>query len=132
MATADPRLLLLLRRCLKTVGIQPASPQTIADRIKDHLLGALSDGCPTLDEISEALDLPAWTIQRRLAEGGIAYKELVEETRKELALSYLKQPHLPLTEIAFLLGYSELSAFSRAFHRWTGVAPRRYRASVRT
>ena len=119
-----------------TGKLPSASPSTVTATPSSSVValsGAPRSGtCPTLDEISEALDLPAWTIQRRLAEGGIAYKELVEETRKELALSYLKQPHLPLTEIAFLLGYSELSAFSRAFHRWTGVAPRRYRASVRT
>lgn len=127
MRTSDPRLLMILRRCLKTVGIQPGTPRTMAEQIKDHLLKELPDGCPNLEDTSEALGVPAWTIQRRLADMGLTFKELVEDTRRQLAEAYLKQPHLPLTEIAFLLGYSELSAFSRAFHRWTGLSPREYR-----
>ncbi len=128
MPTNDPRLLVLLRRCIRTLGVQPTGPKPLSDQIKDYLLKVLTDGCPTLEEASDALQIPPWTIQRRLAEAGLTFKELVEETRRELAIAYLRQPHLPLTEIAFLLGYSELSAFSRAFHRWTGVSPRLFRA----
>lgn len=128
MPTSDPRLHLLLRRCLKQVGIQQKAPLSLLDQISDHLLHVLPEGCPTLDEIAQALEMPVWTLQRRLSDHGVTYKELLEKIRKELAMTYLNQPHLPLTEIAFLLGYSELSAFSRAFHRWTGIAPRVYRA----
>lgn len=130
MHTSDPRLLVILRRCLKTVGIQPTGERPIATRIKDHLAQELPEGCPTLEQTAAALQLPAWTIQRRLADHGLTFKELVEETRRELAESYLRQPQLQLTEIAFLLGYSELSAFSRAFHRWTGLSPRDYRRGL--
>ena len=55
---------------------------------------------------------------------------MVEDVRRDLALSYLRQRHLPFSEIAMLLGYSELSAFSRAFRRWTGASPRTYRARM--
>ncbi len=130
MPSADPRLLLLLRRCLKTVGIQALGPRSVEEQIKDHLVGALAEGCPTLESVSSALQMSAWTIQRRLAEQGLSFKDLLEETRRELAFAYLKQPHVQLTEIAFLLGYSELSAFSRAFHRWTGLSPRKYRSRM--
>ncbi len=127
MPTADPRLQLILRKCLREVGVRPDSPQAIPEQIRNHLLLTFPDGCPTLGQTSEALDVPAWTIQRRLEEVGLTYKEIIEETRRELALSYLRQRHLPLTEIAFLLGYSELSAFTRAFTRWMGVSPRQHR-----
>lgn len=130
MVTSDPRLLMILRQCLKTVGIQPGGPQPLSEQVKDFLVQTLSEGCPTLETVAEALEVPAWTIQRRLAEQGRTYKELLEDTRRRLALTYLRQPHLQLTEIAFLLGYSELSAFSRAFHRWTGMSPRKFRASA--
>ena len=130
MRTSDPRLLVILRRCLKTVGIQPATYRPISEQIRDHLVSELAERCPTLEETAESLGIPAWTIQRRLADSKVTYKEIVEETRRELAEAYLKQPHLQLTEIAFLLGYSELSAFSRAFHRWTGVSPRDYRLKL--
>lgn len=130
MPTSDPRLLMILRRCLKTVGIQPAAQRPISEQIRDHLVKELAEHCPVLEETAESIGIPAWTIQRRLADQGLTYKELVEETRRELAEAYLKQPHLQLTEIAFLLGYSELSAFSRAFHRWTGLSPREYRTKL--
>jgi AraC-like DNA-binding protein len=66
-------------------------------------------------------------LHRRLQERGVSFIELVRASRRDLALQHLAAPHIPLTEIAFLLGYSELSAFSRAFHQWAGVAPMRYR-----
>jgi AraC-like DNA-binding protein len=66
-------------------------------------------------------------VQRELSEHNTTYKDAVETTRRQLAELYLEQRQLPLTEIALLLGYSELSAFSRAFTRWTGTSPRTYR-----
>lgn len=130
MPMADPRLLMILRKCLRQVGIQEDGPRTVPGRIKDYLVMTLSDGCPTLEQTADALAIPAWTIQRRLEEAGLTFSEVVETTRRELAQSYLKQQHIPLTEIAFLLGYSELSAFSRAFTRWMGRSPRQYRGSL--
>ena len=62
----------------------------------------------------------------------MTYKDAVENIRRSLAQIYIEQRQLPLTEIAFLLGYSELSAFSRAFTRWMGVSPRSYRQSIRS
>ncbi|MCC7061111.1 MAG: helix-turn-helix transcriptional regulator, partial [Burkholderiaceae bacterium] len=73
------------------------------------------------------LRAPAGAMHEDLQAAGLSYKELVEDVRRDLALSYLRQRHLPFSEIAMLLGYSELSAFSRAFRRWTGASPRTYR-----
>ena len=127
MPTSDPSLLTLLQRCITTLGVQPAGPKHESERLKAYLLGALPNGCPTLEAAADALGLSTWKLQRRLAEVGQSFKDLIEDTRRKLAVTYLEQPHLPLTEIAFLLGYSELSAFSRAFHRWTGISPSAYR-----
>jgi AraC-like DNA-binding protein len=73
--------------------------------------------------------VPAWTLRRRLAEEGLTFRGLVEEVRKGLARVYVRQRHIPLSEIAFLVGYSEASAFSRAFHGWYGVSPQAYRSA---
>ncbi len=127
MPTADPRLLQLLRKCLRQVGFQKNRQHSIYDQLRNFLLKSFPDGCLTLDHASEAISVPSWTIQRRLEEIGLSYKDVVETTRKEVALSYLNQRHLQLTEIAFLLGFSELSAFTRAFKRWMGVSPSQYR-----
>jgi AraC-like DNA-binding protein len=67
------------------------------------------------------------SLERRLNERGVSFKELVSEMRKRLALEYLTSDRHTLTDIAFLLGYSEVSAFNRAFKRWTGSSPLRYR-----
>ncbi len=125
--TADPRLLQLLRKCLKQVGFQSEERHSVCDQIRDFLVLTLPEGCPTLEKTSEALGIPPWTIQRRLEAMNMSFKSVVLSTRQELALAYLKQPHLHLTEIAFLLGFSELSAFTRAFKRWTGVSPSQHR-----
>jgi AraC-like DNA-binding protein len=61
---------------------------------------------------------------------GLSYSALVENTRRDLALSYIRQRQLSFSEIAFLVGYSELSAFSRAVRRWTGLSPRALRAQL--
>jgi AraC-like DNA-binding protein len=63
-------------------------------------------------------------VQERL---GLEFKALVDDTRRRFAVEYLKDSENTLTEIAFLLGYSEVSAFSRAFKRWTGITPVGYR-----
>jgi AraC-like DNA-binding protein len=67
------------------------------------------------------------SLQRKLGEYGVDFKKLVEDIRRCLALKHLKDRTDSLTEIAFMLGYSDLSAFTRAFKRWTGTAPFEYR-----
>lgn len=123
----DLRLLGILLSCLARLGAGDIAEPGIVDRVRGLLRSQLADGYRTLDEIADELQLPTWTVQRRLADDGLTYKELVEATRRDLAFMYLRQGHIQISEIAFLLGYSELSAFSRAFHRWTGAAPMAWR-----
>jgi AraC-like DNA-binding protein len=70
------------------------------------------------------------TLERRLKEHSVSYRDLVNETRKHYATGYLQAGRGSVTEIAFLLGYSEVSAFNRAFKRWTGLTPLAYRQSA--
>ena len=95
-------------------------------RVNGHMAAAPL----TLDQIAAELRVSATSVQRSLAEQGLTYKDAVETMRQNLARMYLEQRQLPLTEVALLLGYSELSAFTRAFTRWTGVSPRIYRQSL--
>jgi AraC-like DNA-binding protein len=69
-------------------------------------------------------------VQRRLAADELSFKAVVDETRLALAERYLADPALSLTETAFLLGYSDLSAFSRAFRRWTGRTALEFRRAA--
>jgi len=67
------------------------------------------------------------TLQRRLKDEGTTFAVLVDEVRTDLARMYLADDRLAVYEVAFLLGFSEPSAFNRAFKRWLGTSPREYR-----
>ena len=67
--------------------------------------------------------------RKRLSELGLTYQKLLDQTRHELAQRYLDDPSKSVTEITFLLGFSEQSAFTRAFKRWSGIAPTAYRGT---
>lgn len=80
------------------------------------------------DSLAHQLHMSRQTLYRRLKKEGMSFQELVEHVRKDKALRYVASDRYALGEIAFLLGFSELSAFSRAFKRWTGESPAQYRA----
>jgi AraC-like DNA-binding protein len=131
MPAPDLKLLSIARMCLMSVGARPVARMTMAGRVRATVRARLCSGYPALEEIASALRATPAAIQRELTRENRSYKDLVEEVRRELAHHYLREQQLPLSEIAFLLGYSELSAFSRAFHRWEGISPREFR-SVRS
>lgn len=81
------------------------------------------------DSLARQCHMSRQTLYRRLKREGLSFHDLVEQVRKDKALRYVASDQYALGEIAFLLGFSELSAFSRAFKRWTGSAPAQYRAS---
>jgi len=96
-----------------------------------ELLGAaIKNGNHGLKDIASELGMTPRTLQRRLAENGTTLRDLTEDVRKNLAGHYLKDTNLPLSEIAFLLGFSDLSSFSRSARAWYGIGPRAYRRSA--
>jgi len=104
-----------------------AGTQSISRRIRDVLVRALSEGVPKMEEVARRLGMSARSLHRRLAEDGLSFQVLTEETRKDLAIALLKQDQYSLAEVAFLTGFSEQSAFTRAFKRWLGETPAAYR-----
>ena len=94
---------------------------------KDAIARALSEGLPRMADVARGLGLSARSLHRRLAEHGLTFQTLTEDTRRELAEGMLTQEQYSLSEIAFLTGFSEQSAFTRAFKRWTGQTPASYR-----
>lgn len=84
-----------------------------------------------IDAVAKRMGLTIHGLRRRLRECGTPFDELISLVRCDLALRYVEESDRPLTEIAFLLGYSELSAFSRAFRRWMGTRAAEHRRSVR-
>ncbi|MFA5956598.1 AraC family transcriptional regulator [Hyphomicrobium sp.] len=130
MPAADSRLMSAMKLCLERLSERRDVRSSITDRIRSAVRARLPEGFPAIEGIAAELRLPLSTVQRELHYDGLNYSTLVENTRRDLALSYVRQRQLSFSEIAFLVGYSELSAFSRAVRRWTGLSPRALRAEV--
>ncbi len=111
-----------------TEQLAALSETNIPARCKAYLLRQLTSGEPSEEELATAMGMSRRTLQRRLGDLGLTYKSVLDGTRYDLALRYLGDPQRTVTEITFLLGFSEQSAFTRAFKRWSGKAPTSHRA----
>jgi AraC-like DNA-binding protein len=128
---ADQRLYQILKRYLDHVlGEMPREDSLLAS-VRRATAETMRDGELKLARVAKQMAMSARTLQRQLKERGVDFKHLTDDTRRRFAMNYLKERKNTLTEVAFLLGYSELSAFNRAFKRWTGSTPLDYRRSVR-
>lgn len=112
--------------CDHLLAALPRTERTV-DRARRELAVMLSRGDATVHTLARALAMSERTLQRRLADDGTSYQELLDETRAALARRYLLEPEVSVEEIAFLLGYSQVRAFQRAFKRWTGRSPSAFR-----
>jgi len=103
----------------------------ILSRCKLYLLQKLTSGEPSAQALAQALGMSRRTLQRKLSALGLSYKSVLDATRHDLALRYLDDPERSIIDITFQLGFSEQSAFTRAFKRWSGATPTAYRAALR-
>ncbi|RAU47360.1 MULTISPECIES: AraC family transcriptional regulator [unclassified Pseudomonas] len=106
--------------------------RTLRERIT-QLLGPLLSGGrePDLQEVAVRLRLPTWTLRRRLADEGTRFGAILNDTRRDLAMTYIRDTELAFGEIAYLLGFASAEAFQRAFKRWNGQTPGEFRRSQR-
>lgn len=99
----------------------------VVTRLRTLFVRDLPSGVRSHNDYAKVLGMSGRSLQRKLSDEGVSFNQVLNETRCKLAKSYLASPHrLSLTEIAFLLGFSDTSSFSRAFNRWTGKAPSEY------
>ncbi|MEP5168590.1 MAG: AraC family transcriptional regulator ligand-binding domain-containing protein [Shimia thalassica] len=103
----------------------PDPNPSLRARIEGILTGALPDRLVAADEVASSLGMSSRTMARRLKEDGLTFREIVDDLRLSLAKSYLESG-MSVTEIGFLLDYSDTASFSTAFKRWTGQSPRAY------
>jgi AraC-like DNA-binding protein len=127
---ADPELRTLVARAAEDLLAKVPTTTGWSARVREHLLVNLARGAPSLEETGRALGLAGRTLQRRLDEEKISFQQLLDAVRLELADRYLRDPERPVTEVAFLLGYRDASAFYRAFDRWLGMTPVEHRRSL--
>ena len=98
-------------------------------QVRSKIIERLHDGTPNQEAIARSLNVSLRSLQRKLNSEETNFKTLLESTRRELALHYIRETHRSLGEITYLLGFSEPSNFTRAFKRWTGVSPIEYRGN---
>jgi AraC-like DNA-binding protein len=128
--TADPKLYRVLKQHVERILDDMPRENDLAGAVRRAIGQSIADGDTTLVKVAGMLAMTPRTLERRLKESGVIYRDLVTDTRRRFALEYLKDRNRSLTEVAFLLGYSEVSAFNRAFKRWTDSTPLQYREST--
>lgn len=128
MMKADPGLCLILDRHAQELLARRPRVGGLVNQVR-QLLGEAFDtgGDPKVETIAQQMGISLRTLQRRLKEEGTSHQDLLDEMRRELSRRYLQEPKLAICEVAYLLGFSEPSAFHRAFRRWTGVTPKEFR-----
>lgn len=124
---ADPSLGALLERHAAEQLARLPARDDLVQRVKAQLLRALPGEVPAIDATARALGSGARTLQRALKAEGTTFQQVVDEVRRDLALAHLRDPQRTVSEVAFLVGFTEVAAFTRAFRRWTGEVPSAYR-----
>jgi AraC-like DNA-binding protein len=126
--THNAELLAVLCPQLDTQLNSRLAHRSTSDRVKAALKGQLAGRRPSIRDVARELNVSSRTLQRRLTESGATFKQLLGETRRELAHYYLHYSSFQLNETAYLLGYEDPTSFFRAFQHWEGTSPNRWRA----
>jgi len=131
IASADPYLnSLLIGYCNEIVRGRRTKSSIWRARVENTVAALLPHDQTHMPEVAKRLGVSQRTLARRLKEEGVTFARILDELRCDLAKRYLKERGLPISEVAWLLGYREVSAFHHAFRRWTGRTPSRYAAGV--
>jgi AraC-like DNA-binding protein len=126
VVSADAALSRIMERhAAAMLAALPEPGENFGDRVRRLLVKGLAEDTSftKLGNIAARLHMSERSLQRRLSAEGVSFDALLDGTRKDLARQYLRDHSIAIAEVAFLLGYSEPSAFHRAFKRWTGETP---------
>jgi len=105
--------------------------KSVRGQVESRLMPSLHTGEARIDSIAAQMGVSRWTLTRRLKEEGTTFAQVLDDLRREMALHYLSGKKVSVNEAAYLVGFSEAAAFSRAFKRWTGMSPKSARGQAR-
>jgi AraC-like DNA-binding protein len=126
LSTANAELAYVNEKVVRDYLAQLSGTPTVM-RVRARLIDGLSSGPVPAAVIANELNMSPRTLQRKLQEEGTSYSEVLSETRQTFALRLIQDRELSLSDITYLLGFSEVSSFSRSFKSWTGKSPRDWR-----
>lgn len=125
--TSDYNLLKILVQHAELKLATMAQQSGFSTIVKQTILNLVKPEFPAIEQVAANLNLSVRTLQRRLKAEQKTYKSVLDDLKQQFAMDYIKNPQLTISEIAYLLDYSEVSAFSRSFKRWTGTTPNQFR-----
>jgi AraC-like DNA-binding protein len=120
---------LLLQYADEALGNRESRRTSVRSYVEDEIAQLLPHGKANASEISRRLGMSRRTLARALSAEGVTFSSVLDTLRQAVAKRYLREKELPVSEIAWLLGYREIGSFTHAFARWTGTIPRDYRKS---
>ena len=129
LPTANPEILQSCERIMADY-LARMDKADISHRVYQLILEKLATGEPSQEKIADALHMSTRSLHRKLTAAGTNFKALLDNTRRELAMQYIRQSNLSIADITYNLGFYDASSFSRAFKRWTGKSPAKYRRDV--
>jgi|SRR5215831_3400470 len=131
LVDADPRLnRLLLKVCEESLNARKSNSGAFRITVENTMSPLLPHGQARSNVVAKKLAMSERTLERRLAEEGVTFIEVLQQLKASLAIRYLGEDDIPISKIAWLLGFEEASSFSHACRRWTGKSPRELRRSV--
>ena len=130
LPTGNPDLVLSAEQMLRDYLARMDRADVVA-RARKLIAERLTSGEPLAGDVARELAASPRTLQRRLSESGTSFAKLLDQTRRELAVEYLRDPENTVEETAFLVGFAETASFNRAFRRWTGNSPSAFRHANR-
>lgn len=129
IVSADPHLNeILIKYCDEALAHREQNRTTLRSGVENTIALLLPHGKARADEIARRLGMSHRSLARRLASEGLSFSKILDDMKIDLARGYLRHGDLPISQIAWLLGYREVSAFTHAFKRWTGMTPRQSRS----
>ena len=132
--TGDDRFLnrLMIEDCERAMAVRPTNISPLRTMVENIVAPLLPHAEANAQEVARSLGMSERTFARRLAAEGLSFRIILDELRRDLGIGYLEETQLQASQIAWLLGFHQPSAFNHACRRWTGKSPMDFRRTLRT